>query len=299
MPTASSPEFPAAAAAILAALAALFLAALGFAAFLLARARARLLSLRRENAALARENLEQARNFSAVSAEMESFSASVSHDLRAPIRVADGFARILLEDYGSRMDEIGRGHLRRILAAAERMNAMIDALLAMSRRTAGDVELAVVDLSRVAREIAQELQATEGAMRTRFEIVPEAIATADPALARMVLQNLLANACKFSSRAGQPVVEFGREALEGGSGWFVRDNGAGFDMRFAARLFEPFQRLHPQDEYPGTGVGLATVARAIRRHGGRIWAEAEPGKGACFHFTLQPTSTRRPAAAAK
>jgi signal transduction histidine kinase len=294
-PTSPSTEaasaLPATVAVLLAIIAVLALGVL--VTFLILRTRARESALRSACGELARVQAEQARRFEVVSEEMESFSASVSHDLRAPIRVTEGFATILLEDYGSRLDDIGRAHLRRILAASTRMNTMIDALLSMSRRTAGELALVDLDLARLAREIALELQAGGAAEGVRFDIAAEARSRADPALARIVMQNLLANACKFSARAGAPVVEFGGRELEGGTAWFVRDNGAGFDMRFAARLFEPFQRLHPQDEYPGTGVGLATVARAIRRHGGRIWAEAEPGRGACFHFTLGPMATRR------
>jgi len=279
------------------------LAALAAAVLALARAevlvrrRAReVAELRRACLDLERESAEQARRFEVVSQEMESFSASVSHDLRAPIRVTQGFAQILLEDYGNRIDEIGRGHLRRISTAAERMNAMIDALLAMSRRTSGDLEAVDIDLSRIARELAQELQAAEPGRAIDFDIAPGLVARADPALARLILQNLLANAVKFTSRLARARVEFAAETREGTQAFMVRDNGAGFDMRFAARLFEPFHRLHPQDEYPGTGVGLATVARAVRRHGGRIWADSVPGEGATFHFTLQPAPVRRRAA---
>ncbi len=232
------------------------------------------------------ERTEQARQFELASKELESFSYSVSHDLRAPLRVVDGFAGILLEDYGARLDELGRDHVRRIVAAAGRMNAMIDALLALARRTARELSVESVDLSRAARELAEELRATDYARSIEFRIAPDLRAEGDPALLRLVLQNLLGNAFKFSAHVPQAVIEFGQHLVDGRDVFFVRDNGAGFDMRFADRLFGLFQRLHSANDFAGTGVGLATVQRIVRKHGGRIWAESEPGKGACFYFTL-------------
>jgi signal transduction histidine kinase len=236
-------------------------------------------------AQLEREQLERAHQFESASREMESFSYSVSHDLRSPLRVVDGFANIILEDYGSRLDELGREHVKRIAAAASRMNAMIDALLAMSRRTGRELEVERVDLSRAARELADELRASDFARTVEFRIEPDLGANGDPVLLRLVLQNLLGNAFKFSSKTRNARVEFGRRA-DGDRAFYVRDNGAGFDMRFADRLFGVFQRLHSQSEFAGTGVGLATVQRIVRRHSGRIWAESEPGKGATFFFTM-------------
>jgi signal transduction histidine kinase len=218
--------------------------------------------------------------------DLESFSYSVSHDLRSPLRIVDGFATILLEDYGPRLDGMFREHVGRIVAAVARMNAMIEALLALSRRTGQDMHWETTDLAAMATELAAELRAAQPGRSLEFRIAPGLSARGDPALLRLVLQNLLGNACKFSANVPRAVVEFGCEAIEGEPAFFVRDNGAGFDMRHAARLFGVFQRLHSQNEFPGTGVGLATVQRIVRRHGGRIWAEAEPGKGACFRFTL-------------
>jgi signal transduction histidine kinase len=232
------------------------------------------------------DRIEQARQFELVAKELESFSYSVSHDLRSPLRVVDGFANILLEDYGARLDELGRDHLNRISAAANRMNAMIDALLAMSRRTGRELEIESVDLSRAARELADELMAGDVARGVDFQIEPDIMVKGDPVLLRLVLQNLLGNAFKFTTHAPQAQVHFGHCRIDGVETYFVRDNGAGFDMRFAERLFGLFQRLHSQNEFPGTGVGLATVQRIVRKHGGRVWAESEPGKGACFYFTL-------------
>jgi len=237
-------------------------------------------------AQLERDQLERARQFESASREMESFSYSVSHDLRSPLRVVDGFANIILEDYGSRLDELGREHVKRIAAAANRMNAMIDALLAMSRRTGRELEVERVDLSRAARELADELRASDFGRTVEFRIEPDLRASGDPVLLRLVLQNLLGNAFKFSAHAPMALIEFGHHVVDGNDVFFVRDNGAGFDLRFAERLFGLFQRFHSQNEFPGTGVGLATVQRIVRKHGGRVWAESEPGKGACFYFTL-------------
>jgi signal transduction histidine kinase len=253
---------------------------------LMRRRNAREALLRERIALLEHECGEQARRFEIAAKEMESFSHSVSHDLRAPLRVVDGFANIILEDYGARLDDIGRDHLGRITAAANRMNAMIDALLAMSRRTGRELEVESLDLSHAARELADELRATDRARKVEFRIEPDVRASGDPVLLRLVLQNLLGNAFKFTAQCPLALVEFGRRVVDGETVLFVRDNGAGFDMRFASRLFGLFQRLHSQSEFAGTGVGLATVQRIVRKHGGRIWAEAEPGKGACFYFTI-------------
>ena len=249
-------------------------------------------ALRQRLGQLERERREQARQFELSAREMESFSYSVSHDLRAPLRVVDGFANIVLEDYGPRLDLLGRQHMQRIVAAAARMNAMIDALLALSRRTAQALSIEPVDLSGAARELAEELARGESGGVIEFRIEPGLHAQGDPALLRLVLQNLLGNAVKFSAKAPHPLVEFGHHLVEGNDVYFVRDNGAGFDMRFAEHLFGLFQRFHPQNDYPGTGVGLATVQRIVRKHGGRIWAESEPGRGACFYFTLATVAAR-------
>jgi signal transduction histidine kinase len=243
-------------------------------------------SARARIAELEHEQAERARQFELTARELESFAYSVSHDLRAPLRVIEGFAGILLEDYAPRLDDLGRDHLRRIVGAAGRMNAMIDALLSLSRRTARELCIEHVDLSRAAREVAEELQASDFGRHAEFRIEPGLTADGDPVLLRLVLQNLLGNAFKFTAQAPQARIEFGREQAEEGPAFYVRDNGAGFDMRFAERLFGLFQRLHSQNDFPGTGVGLATVQRVVRKHGGRVWARGEPGKGACFYFTL-------------
>ncbi len=217
--------------------------------------------------------------------ELDSFAHSVSHDLRAPLRVIDGFAHIVLEDYGEKLEALGREHLKRIVAAGARMNSMIDTLLSMSRMTGRDLQYERVDLSETAQQLVEELRSEDPGRDAEFVIEPALAIEGDRTLLRMVLQNLLGNAFKFSSRTPGARIEFGR-AADAARAFFVRDNGAGFDMRFADRLFGVFQRLHSQSEFAGTGVGLATVQRIVRRHGGRIWAQSEPGKGATFYFTL-------------
>ena len=229
--------------------------------------------------------------------ELDSLAHSVSHDLRAPLRVVDGFATIVLEDYGDRgkpLDDLGRDHLRRIVAASQRMNSMIDTLLNLSRMTSRELASERVDLSQAARELTDDLhddiRAREPARAIDFVVAPGLWANGDPTLLRLVLQNLLGNAVKFSARNRDARIEFGSTVDGGSTVFFVRDNGAGFDMRFAEKMFGMFQRLHSANEFPGTGVGLATVQKIVQRHGGRVWAEAVPapadGHGATFYFTL-------------
>jgi signal transduction histidine kinase len=241
-------------------------------------------------ARLRAEGAERSRQFELAVKDLESFAHSVSHDLRAPLRVIDGFANIVLEDYGKRLDDLGREHVRRIVAAGSRMNSMIDTLLEMSRTTTRPLERERVDLSRMARELLEELmsqrEVTEGPRNVECVIADGLVVDGDRTLLRLVLQNLLANAYKFTARQPVARIEVGVDAAPGRPAYFVRDNGAGFDMRFADKLFGLFQRFHSQNEFPGTGVGLATVHRIVRKHGGRIWAESAPGKGATFYFTL-------------
>ncbi|MBC8118803.1 MAG: hypothetical protein H7X75_04400 [Burkholderiaceae bacterium] len=254
-----------------------------------------------ELAARTRELARRTRECEDAARELDSLAHSVSHDLRAPLRIVDGFATIVLEDYGDRgkqLDDLGRDHLRRIVAAGQRMNTMIDTLLNLSRMTSRELSHERVDLSQIARELADDLRddmrAREPARSIEFVIAPSLWADGDPTLLRLVLQNLLGNAAKFSARTRSARVEFGRNSDGDGAEkcavFFVRDNGAGFDMRFAEKMFGMFQRLHSSNEFAGTGVGLATVQKIVRRHGGRIWAEAAPapaeGHGATFFFTL-------------
>ena len=216
---------------------------------------------------------------------------TVSHDLRAPIRVVEGFTRIVREDYGHLLDRVGNDHLDRVLGAATRMNSMIDALLALSRLSTQALQEVDVDLSETARQVVAELRQQAPQRRVEVTIDPDLHATGDPTLLRMVLDNLLGNAWKYSARREVAHIEFGcRQEADGRPVFFVRDDGAGFDMRFAARLFGAFQRLHGATEFAGTGIGLASVRRIVRRHGGDIRAEAVVNQGATFYFTLGQTA---------
>ncbi|MEI7447713.1 MAG: ATP-binding protein [Burkholderiales bacterium] len=224
--------------------------------------------------------------------ELESFTYTVSHDLRAPIRVVEGFARILQEDYGDRLDRVGHDHLQRILSAATRMTQMIDALLGLSRLSGQPVVPEQVDLSRLADTIAEELRGAEPERSASVRVQPGMLVEGDRTLLRVMLENLLGNAWKYTSRRPDAQIEFSVSGLGPDAVYCVSDNGEGFDMRFADRLFGVFQRLHSATEFPGTGVGLATVQRIVRRHGGRVWAESEPGRGSRFYFTLWEKAAR-------
>ncbi len=217
--------------------------------------------------------------------EEAEFGTLVSHDLRAPIRVVEGFTRIVKEDYATVLDRIGLDHLDRVLGAAVRMNHMIDALLALSKLSSQPLTRAPVDLSLIAGFVVEDLRRLAPERRVEIEIEPDLAATGDPTLVRMVLENLLGNAWKYTGNTAAARIAFVRHPGEPAT-FTVRDNGAGFDMRFADRLFGAFQRLHSASEFPGTGVGLASVRRIVRRHGGEIRAEGEPDRGASFHFSL-------------
>ncbi len=218
---------------------------------------------------------------------LQAFTYSVAHDLRTPLRGLSGFSEVLLEDYGDHLDETGLGYARRIQAASERMGAIIDDLLSLSRVSHADMNLGPVDLSAEVAAIAGDLQASEPARRARFAIEEGVWATADRALIRIVLQNLIENAWKFTRRRDTAIIEFGATHT-GGAGicCYVRDNGAGFDPAYAHKLFQPFERLHAVSEFPGTGMSLASVRRIIERHGGHTWAEGAVDRGATFYFTL-------------
>jgi len=216
----------------------------------------------------------------------ESFIYTVSHDLRAPIRVVEGFARILKEDYGRFLDRIGNDHTDRILAAAARMNSMIDSLLALSRLQSQPIKRQPVDLSQMTRYVLEDLRSNEPEREADIHIEPGLVIHGDPTLMRIAIENLVGNAWKYSSQSPVTRIELRRETLAGTPTFVIADHGAGFDMRFADRLFGVFQRLHSAKDFQGTGVGLASVRRIIRRHGGDIWAESEVGKGARFYFTL-------------
>jgi signal transduction histidine kinase len=216
-----------------------------------------------------------------------SMSYTVSHDLRAPIRVVEGFTRIVKEDYGQALDRVANDHLDRVLGAAARMNQMIDAMLTLARLSSQPLARQPVNLSQLAGYVVDDLRRAAPEREAVVEIQPELQTTGDPTLLRLVLENLIGNAWKYTSRRAQAHIVFGRETVDGRAAYVVRDNGAGFDMRSAERLFGLFQRLHSAADFPGTGVGLASVRRIVQRHGGALWADGEPGRGAAFFFTLR------------
>ena len=223
----------------------------------------------------------------AANQELESFSYSVSHDLRAPLRAIDGFSQILIEDYGEQLDAEGKDALNRVRAAAQRMSNLIDDMLRLSRATRVQMAIAPVDLSHIAADVIEQLTPPERRPALEFSVQPGVIVRGDAVLLRAVMENLLSNALKFTSRKTRGRIAFaaqrrGEEVICG-----VADDGAGFDMQFAKNLFIPFQRLHRAADFPGNGVGLATVKRIISRLGGRVWADGAPGKGATFYFTLR------------
>jgi signal transduction histidine kinase len=219
-------------------------------------------------------------------AEQAAFGYTVSHDLRAPLRVVEGFARILIEDYGRVLDRVGRDHLERVLGAAARMNQMIDALLALSQLSSQPLTRQPVNLTQLAGYVVDDLRRQQPERHVEVRIAPGLMAQGDPTLLRLVLENLLGNAWKYTAKSEPAHIAFECVAQDGERVYLVRDNGAGFDMRFADRLFGVFQRLHAASDFPGTGVGLASVRRIVRRHGGEVWAEGEVGAGATFYFTL-------------
>ena len=222
----------------------------------------------------------------AVNKELESFSYSVSHDLRAPLRSIAGFSTALLEDYSEKLDNEGKQYLKHIQDSSELMAQLIDDLLKLSRVTRTNINYDKVNLSDMAQEVVIELAKTEATRNVKVIIAPDITADRDRNLLRLVLENLVGNAWKFSSKVAKPRIEIGNIEHKGKQTNFVRDNGVGFEMAYADKLFKPFQRLHNSSEFPGTGIGLATVQRIIRRHGGEVWAESEGGKGATFFFTL-------------
>lgn len=222
--------------------------------------------------------------------ELEAFSYSVSHDLRAPLRGIDGFSHALLEDCGEQLDERGTRHLERVRAAVRHMGALIDGMLGLSRLTRRDMRRERVDLSARARRIAHDLQQLDSGRTVEFVIADGLVVDGDPELLQAVLQNLFDNAWKFTARSEHARIELGSRVADGVTAYYVRDNGVGFDMAYVEKLFSPFQRLHAVTDFPGTGVGLATVKRIVARHGGRAWAEGALGKGATFWFTLADAS---------
>ncbi len=239
---------------------------------------------KRSEGELIRQKAELARS----NAELENFAYLIAHDLRAPLRGVDGFSHILLEDHAGRLDEEGRDLLRRVRDGALRMGQLIDDLLELSRLARAEMNRQRVDLSALARTIAEDLERDRTGRAVEFVISDSPAADGDAGLLEAALRNLLDNARKFTSREPHPRVEFGATQENGLPVYYVRDNGVGFDPAYSDKLFGDFQRLHAPEEFEGTGMGLATVQRVVERHGGRVWAEGSVGRGATVYFTLSP-----------
>jgi signal transduction histidine kinase len=226
----------------------------------------------------------------AACSELEAFSYSVAHDLRSPLRAMSGYSSTLVEDYGEQLDPDARERLDKIVAGALRMGEIIDALLALSRLSRTVLRREPVDLTGLAHKVVEQLRAGDPGRAVDFVVADGLVVDGDPRLVRLLLDNLLGNAWKFTARQPAARIELGRDSADGAPAYFVRDNGAGFDMALADKLFAPFKRLHTPAEFAGTGIGLATVQRIVRRHGGRVWAESVESRGATFRFTLPPAS---------
>lgn len=244
--------------------------------------------LERLNAELEQRVAERTAQLAAANKELEAFCYSVSHDLRAPLRSIDGFSMAVLEDYGHLLDEEGQGYLQRVRLASQRMAELIDGLLNLSRLTRSDIVMQEVDLSNIAETVAGVLKQAHPEREVRVIIEPNLKGYGDSNLLFILFENLLGNAFKFTAKHPDAVVEVGKtvDKETARTVFYVRDNGAGFDMEYVDKLFRAFQRLHTVHEFPGNGIGLATVQRIINRHGGQIWAQGEVGKGATFFFSL-------------
>jgi signal transduction histidine kinase len=234
----------------------------------------------------ARESAETSRQLKEANLELDAFSYSVSHDLRAPLRAIDGFSQALLEDCAAMLDEDGKSHLQRVRAAAQRMGELIDGLLALSRISRAELKRVPFDLSVLCEEVIGDLKREDPARAVDVRVEPGVLVYADRALLRIMIENLLGNAWKYTKRTDKPRIEFRTQQREEPRVLAICDNGAGFNMEYASRLFTPFQRLHDAMDFPGTGVGLATVKRIVQRHGGRVWTESSVDQGACFYFSL-------------
>jgi two-component system, sensor histidine kinase and response regulator len=235
---------------------------------------------------LAETRAELVRDLEHKNRELESFSYAVSHDLRAPLRRIESFGRAVQESQAARLDDAGRRYLDRVREASRQMSQLIDDVLYLARVTRAEMREQELDLSALVTLLLDRMLEAEPGRQVEIKVRPGVTVTADGQLLRIAVENLLENAWKFTSKTPAARIEFGVTNMAGEPTYFVRDNGAGFDMAYADRLFGPFQRLHPSSEFPGTGIGLATVQRIIHRHGGRVWAEGMPGQGATFHFTI-------------
>jgi PAS domain S-box-containing protein len=238
------------------------------------------------NAELSRRVEERTAELAAANKELESFAYTVSHDLRAPLRTMDGFSQALTEDYPEQLDDTGKDYLRRIRAAATRMGGLIEDILQLSRVTRADMDRTSVDLSLVATEVIHDLESGSTNRNINVRIAETPSARCDRRLLKLALRNLLENAWKFTRDIENATIEFGSEVHDDKTVFYVRDNGAGFDMRYQEKLFKPFQRLHSEEEFEGSGIGLATVQRIISRHGGNLWARGAINEGSTFYFTI-------------
>jgi light-regulated signal transduction histidine kinase (bacteriophytochrome) len=242
--------------------------------------------VRNLNAELEQRVEERTSELMAANRELEAFSYSVSHDLRAPLRAMDGFSRILARQYEAVLDPEGKHLLQRVRQNAEQMAELIDDMLRLSRITRADLHIIRIDLSALAMEILETIKSSGQKRRIDIDVASGLVLHADERLLRVALENLLGNAWKFTSKQKKARIEVGLEFQDNMPVFFIKDNGVGFNMDYADKLFGPFQRLHTVEEFPGTGIGLAIVQRIINRHGGKIWAQSKPGEGASFFFTI-------------
>jgi light-regulated signal transduction histidine kinase (bacteriophytochrome) len=240
----------------------------------------------RMNVELEQRVAERTRQLESANRELESFAYAVSHDLRAPLRSLSGFSQILYESSAPGLDEKSKHYLQRIQDASQRMSGLIEDLLGLSRISRAELLARPVSLTQISLDAAAALREAFPEQRVQLDVAPDMNVTGDARLLRIAMDNLLSNAWKYSVNAAEPRVAVGLETGEHGPVYFVRDNGVGFDMAYAGKLFTPFQRLHAQSEFTGSGIGLVIVQRILARHGGRIWADAAPGRGATFYFTL-------------
>jgi light-regulated signal transduction histidine kinase (bacteriophytochrome) len=242
--------------------------------------------VQRMNADLEQRVTERTRQLEAANRELESFAYAVSHDLRAPLRSMSGFSQILRDSAPAELDDKSKHYLQRIHEASQRMSSLIEDLLGLSRISRSELNPRPVNLSQIAHDSAAALRERHPDRPVQLEVTGDLAVQGDARLLRIAMDNLLSNAWKYTSRAAEPRIAVGVQTGEKGPVYFVRDNGVGFDMAYAHKLFVPFQRLHPEAEFAGSGIGLVTIQRILARHGGRIWAEATPNQGATFYFTL-------------